>query len=87
MERVIKEEGYLAHLGTEVRRRQYYNWKERMLPRIDAIGESFRTRGFAVTMKDFALNNRDAVLLMRLHYLHESEIPEELVALEKESLL
>lgn len=84
MERVIDDAGYIEYLGTQVRRRQYKNWSERMLPQVDAIAASFASVGFAQTMEDFKLTRRDVVLLRRLRYLHESECPPELVALDKE---
>ena len=84
MERAINDEGYIQYLSTPVRQRQYYNWRERMLPRVDAIGASFKTVGFQETMSQFQLTRRDVVLLKRLSYLFEDEIPPELVALERE---
>lgn len=84
MERAINDEGYIQYLSTPVRQRQYYNWRERMKPRVDAIGASFKEKGFDATMSAFGLTRRDAVLLKRLRYLNEDEIPPELVALERE---
>ena len=84
MERAINDEGYIEYLGTPVRRRQYYSWRDKMLPRIDAIGASFKADGFEATLTKFALSQRDAVMLKRLCYLRADEIPSELVALEKE---
>lgn len=84
MERKINDEGYIEYLGTPVRRRQYYNWRDKMLPRIDEIGASFKAVGFEQTLSKFSLTQRDAVMLKRLCYLNADEIPQELVALEKE---
>lgn len=84
MERVINDAGYIEYLGTAVRRNQYYRWRERMLPRVEEIAASFVADGFHATVEKFKLTRRDVVLLKRLSYLHEEEIPPELVALEKE---
>ncbi len=84
MERQIEDAGYIAYLSTPIRQRQYYNWKNRMLPKVEAIAASFVSEGFEHTMEQFGLTRRDAVLLKRLRYLHDTEIPPELVALEKE---
>lgn len=84
MERQIDDAGYLAYLSTPIRQRQYMNWKTRMLPKVEDIASSFVSNGFAATMEQFGLTRRDAVLLKRLRYLHDAEIPPELVALEKE---
>ena len=83
MERVIEDAGYIEYLGNPIRQRQYMNWRQRMIPRIDDIAASFVTNGFATTMEQFRLTKRDAVLLKRLKYLHDSEVPAELVELEK----
>lgn len=84
MERKPDDAGYIDYLGTNLRRRQYYNWRERMLPRVEDIAASFKNDGFDSTMARFSLTRRDAVLLKRLRYLDDSEIPPELVAMEKE---
>ena len=84
MERVINDAGYIEYLGTAVRRSQYYRWRERMLPKIEEIAASFVADGFQATVDRFNLTRRDVVLLKRLSYLHESEVPPELAALEKE---
>lgn len=83
MERTIEDAGYIEYLGTPIRQRQYKTWRERMLPRIEAIAASFVSEGFDVTMAQFGLTKRDAVLLKRLRYLHDNEVPPELVELEK----
>lgn len=83
MERVIEDAGYIEYLGTPVRRRQYANWRQRMLPRVEEIAASFVSEGFEATMEKYKLSRRDAVLLKRLRYLHDSEVPPELVELEK----
>ena len=84
MERCISDTNYIEYLGTPLRQRQYYKWRDRMLPRIEAIGSSFKLNGFEKTMADFGLSRRDAVLLTRLKYLNADEITPELVTLEKE---
>lgn len=84
MERVINDAGYIEYLGTAARRGQYYRWRERMLPKIEDIAASFVSEGFQATVDKFQLTRRDAILLKRLSYLHDSEVPPELVALEKE---
>lgn len=84
MERIIDDTGYIEYLGTPVRRRQYMNWRQRMLPRVEEIAQSFQANGFAATMSKFSLTRRDAVLLKRLRYLYDTEVPPELVQLEKE---
>ncbi len=84
MERMIDDAGYIEYLGTPVRRRQYMNWRQRMLPRVEDIAASFVSNGFEVTMQNFGLTRRDVVLLKRLRYLHDSEVPQELVELERE---
>lgn len=55
-----------------------------MLPVIESIAGSFKSEGFDATMMRFNLTRRDAVLLKRLSYLMEDEVPPELVALERE---
>lgn len=84
MERIIDDAGYIEYLGTPVRRRQYMNWRQRMLPRVEDIAASFVSNGFEATMQTFGLTRRDVVLLKRLRYLHDSEVPQELVELERE---
>lgn len=84
MERQIEDAGYIEYLSTPMRQRQYYNWRARMLPKVEAIAASFVSAGFTATMEAFNLTRRDAVLLKRLRYLTDAEIPPELVALEKE---
>lgn len=83
MERPINDAGYIEYLSTPIRQRQYFNWRTRMLPRVEEIAASFKDNGFQHTMERFSLTNRDAVLLARLSYLHADEVPPELVALEK----
>lgn len=84
MERVIDDAGYIEYLGTPIRRRQYMNWRQRMLPQVEGIAQSFVCNGFAATMETFRLTRRDAVLLRRLGYLHPSEVPDELEELARE---
>lgn len=83
MERAIEDAGYIEYLGNPIRQRQYMNWRQRMIPRIEDIAASFVSNGFEATMSAFNLTKRDAVLLKRLRYLHDNEVPAELVELEK----
>lgn len=87
MVRNIDDAGYIEYLGTPIRRRQYESWKSRMLSMIDNVAASFAEVGLAETMAKYGLSDRDVVLLKRLSYFHDHEIPEELIILDKETHL
>lgn len=83
MERNIEDSGYLNYLGTNIRRKQYQVWKDKMLAQIDDVAKSFREVGLNETMEKFRLSVRDVVLLKRLNYFNEDEIPSELEQLDR----
>lgn len=74
--REVRDKDYQECLPSDIYRRHYANWKQRMLERIDSIAGALRESNLSTVMTQFELSPRDITLLVKLHYFTDAEIDE-----------
>ena len=72
--RNIDDKDYIECLSSDLYRRNYSNWRQRMLSSIDDIVDALANGTVEDVMEQKGLSARDIALLVRLQYFTEEEV-------------
>lgn len=74
MSRPISDKDYMECLPSDLYRRSYLRWRERMENSIDSIVQAMTMFPLVQVMEQFNLTPRDFCLLVKLGYFTEEEV-------------